>query len=190
MQRRNIPRDQALGFKVAENRRHCLRRDERSSSKLSGRLTGRLSECCQSRVLGYRQLEVAQGTSLLPHKEVLDPFNPITETQGHVTDALRLLRVAFHISPTFTAFIRLVTMRSSITGNTDISAAVADHARCPRRDSNPHARRQRLLRSRCLPIPPRGLGTPEVSPGASTPTGIRTQDHVLIRHARGISSLL
>ena len=61
---------------------------------------------------------------------------------------------------------------------------------CPRRDSNPHARRQRLLRSRCLPIPPRGLGTPEVSPGAGTPTGIRTQDHVLIRHARGISSLL
>ena len=61
---------------------------------------------------------------------------------------------------------------------------------CPRRDSNPHARRQRLLRSRCLPIPPRGLSTPEVSPGAGTPTGIRTQDHVLIRHARGISSLL
>ena len=187
MQRRNIPRDQALGFKVTENRRYCLRRDERSSSKLSGRLTGRLSECCQSRVLGYRQLEVAQGTSLLPHKEVLDPFNPITETQGHVTDTLHLLRVAFHISP---AFIRLITMRSSITGSIDISAAVADQARCPRRDSNPHARRQRLLRSRCLPIPPRGLGTPEVSPGAGTPTGIRTQDHVLIRHARGISSLL
>lgn len=33
---------------------------------------------------------------------------------------------------------------------------------CPRRDSNPHARRQRLLRSRCLPIPPRRRGCPDV----------------------------
>ena len=32
---------------------------------------------------------------------------------------------------------------------------------CPRRDSNPHARRQRLLRSRCLPIPPRRPATPD-----------------------------
>ena len=30
---------------------------------------------------------------------------------------------------------------------------------CLRRDSNPHARRQRLLRSRCLPIPPQGRGS-------------------------------
>ena len=30
---------------------------------------------------------------------------------------------------------------------------------CPRRDSNPHARRQRLLRPRCLPIPPQGRGS-------------------------------
>ena len=55
---------------------------------------------------------------------------------------------------------------------------------CLRRDSNPHARRQRLLRSRCLPIPPRRRGAPRCSNswGASTPTGIRTQDLVLIRH--------
>ena len=55
---------------------------------------------------------------------------------------------------------------------------------CPRRDSNPHARRQRLLRSRCLPIPPRRRdAAPCLNPwGVSTPTGIRTQDLVLIRH--------
>ena len=32
---------------------------------------------------------------------------------------------------------------------------------CLRRDSNPHARRQRLLRSRCLPIPPRRRDAPQ-----------------------------
>ena len=55
---------------------------------------------------------------------------------------------------------------------------------CLRRDSNPHARRQRLLRSRCLPIPPRRRDAPQNmnKRGDSTPTGIRTQDLVLIRH--------
>ena len=55
---------------------------------------------------------------------------------------------------------------------------------CLRRDSNPHARRQRLLRSRCLPIPPRRRDAPQYlsKRGDSTPTGIRTQDLVLIRH--------
>ena len=54
---------------------------------------------------------------------------------------------------------------------------------CPRRDSNPHARRQRLLRSRCLPIPPRGRSALMFEYWAhGTPTGIRTQDLVLIRH--------
>lgn len=55
---------------------------------------------------------------------------------------------------------------------------------CLRRDSNPHARRQRLLRSRCLPIPPRRRDAPQYmnKRGVSTPTGIRTQDLVLIRH--------
>ena len=55
---------------------------------------------------------------------------------------------------------------------------------CLRRDSNPHARRQRLLRSRCLPIPPRRRDAAQClnNWGVSTPTGIRTQDLVLIRH--------